>query len=178
MLFRLPGVDLGAGEGPLRVEQQTLLADKLSIDESRAQEITTFLRPNPTLSLTIDGTQIAPERGVWRMGLSLIGCTYETPGIQLSAGAAAQAATATGERQEGDADCRRSRHADMEKNDAVHLAQRFCVIHAAGESGAATGERTILNTTTTCWISAEPVIGAGDIAQIDLDRLELAAGAI
>lgn len=37
-----------------------LLADKLTIDESKAQEITAFLRPNPTVDLTVDGTQIAP----------------------------------------------------------------------------------------------------------------------
>ena len=51
-----------------RFEQSnpTLLADKLSVDESRAQEITAFLRPNPTFTLSADGTQIAPEKGVWR----------------------------------------------------------------------------------------------------------------
>ena len=51
-----------------RFEQSnpTLLADKLSVDESRAQEITAFLRPNPTFTLSADGTQIAPDKGVWR----------------------------------------------------------------------------------------------------------------
>ena len=50
-----------------RFEQSnpTLLADKLNIDESKAQEITAFLRPNPTLTLSADGTQIAPSHGVW-----------------------------------------------------------------------------------------------------------------
>ena len=35
-----------------RFEQNnpTLLADKLSVDESKAQEITAFLRPNPTFT--------------------------------------------------------------------------------------------------------------------------------
>src|SRR5271166_3402223 len=51
----------------LRFEQNnpTLLADKLSIDESKAQEITAFLRPNPQFTITVDGTQIAPHKGVW-----------------------------------------------------------------------------------------------------------------
>jgi hypothetical protein len=37
-----------------RFEQSnpTLLADKLSVDESRAREITAFLRPNPTFTLS------------------------------------------------------------------------------------------------------------------------------
>ena len=55
----------------------TLLADKLNIDESKAQEITAFLRPNPSLTLTADGTQIAPERDVWRPFAG----TYETPSV-------------------------------------------------------------------------------------------------
>ena len=44
----------------------TLLADKLNIDESKAQEITAYLRPNPNFTLLTDGTQIAPYQGVWR----------------------------------------------------------------------------------------------------------------
>src|SRR6266852_5476984 len=57
----------------------TLLADKLNIDESRAQEITAFLRPNPTFTLSLDGTQVAPEKGVWRPFAG----TYETPSISF-----------------------------------------------------------------------------------------------
>src|SRR5438128_1043017 len=43
-----------------RFEQSnpTLLADKLNIDESKAQEITANLRPNPEFTLLTDGTQI------------------------------------------------------------------------------------------------------------------------
>src|SRR5579864_6753126 len=55
----------------------TLLADKVSIDESKAQEITAYLRPNPQLTLTVDGTQIAPYKGVWAPFRG----TYETPGV-------------------------------------------------------------------------------------------------
>jgi len=32
----------------------TLLAGRIGIDESRAQEITAFLRPNPTLTASVD----------------------------------------------------------------------------------------------------------------------------
>ena len=39
----------------------TLLADKLNIDEAKAQEITAYLRPNPNLSLAAD--QIDPFNG-------------------------------------------------------------------------------------------------------------------
>src|SRR5713226_2667898 len=62
-----------------RFEQSnpTLLADKLNIDESKAQEITAFLRPNPTFTLSADGTQIAPDKGVWRPFAG----TFESPSI-------------------------------------------------------------------------------------------------
>src|SRR6202158_5107924 len=51
-----------------RFEQNnpTLLAGKLGIDESKAQEITAYLRPNPGFTLLTDGTQISRYRGVWQ----------------------------------------------------------------------------------------------------------------
>ena len=44
----------------------TLKANQLGIDESRAAEITAFLRPNPDLTLSVDGLQPAPNNGIWR----------------------------------------------------------------------------------------------------------------
>jgi cobalt-zinc-cadmium efflux system outer membrane protein len=44
----------------------TLKAAHLSIDESRAAEITAYLRPNPDFSLAVDGLQVAPNQGIWR----------------------------------------------------------------------------------------------------------------
>ena len=44
----------------------TLQAGQIGIDESRAQEITAFLRPNPNFTLSTDGTQIARSNGVWQ----------------------------------------------------------------------------------------------------------------
>src|SRR3981081_417497 len=49
-----------------RFEQSnpTLLADKLNIDESKAQEITAFLRPNPTFPLSTEVKHSAPDHRV------------------------------------------------------------------------------------------------------------------
>lgn len=55
----------------------TLLAAKLNIDELRAQEITANLRPNPGFTLTADGTQITPSRGVWQPFAG----TFISPGV-------------------------------------------------------------------------------------------------
>ena len=44
----------------------TLRAARLGIDESQAQEVTAYLRPNPDVGLSADGVQIVPEQGMWR----------------------------------------------------------------------------------------------------------------
>ena len=51
----------------------SLRAGQIGIDESRAQEITAYLRPNPNMTLTADGTQIYPNQGVWQ---PLVGTFY------------------------------------------------------------------------------------------------------
>src|ERR1700685_2175052 len=55
----------------------TLKAAQLNIDESRAAEITAYLRPNPDFSLTADGLQVSRNMGVWRPLSGVV----ETPGI-------------------------------------------------------------------------------------------------
>src|ERR1700677_1760887 len=42
-----------------------LKADALGVEESRAQEITAHLRPNPQFAFSTDGTQLTPNHGVW-----------------------------------------------------------------------------------------------------------------
>jgi len=51
-----------------RFEQNnpTLRAGQIGIDESKAQESTAFLRPNPNFTLSTEGTQIARYKGVWQ----------------------------------------------------------------------------------------------------------------
>jgi outer membrane protein, heavy metal efflux system len=49
-----------------RAHNPTLKAARLNIDESQAQEVTAYLRPNPQVGLISDGTQLVPQQGVWR----------------------------------------------------------------------------------------------------------------
>ncbi len=44
----------------------TLKASQLNIDESRAAEITAYLRPNPDVGFSTDGTQLTRNQGVYR----------------------------------------------------------------------------------------------------------------
>jgi cobalt-zinc-cadmium efflux system outer membrane protein len=44
----------------------TIRAGQDNIAESRAQEVTAFLRPNPDLTISTDGTQLTPRRGLYQ----------------------------------------------------------------------------------------------------------------
>ena len=55
----------------------TLKAAQINIDESRANEITAYLRPNPSFNFSTDGTQLVPHQGVWQ---PLVG-TAVSPGV-------------------------------------------------------------------------------------------------
>jgi hypothetical protein len=59
------------------LDNTTLLASKLNIDELKAQEITAHLRPNPGFTLTADGTQITANHGVWQPFAG----TFISPGV-------------------------------------------------------------------------------------------------
>jgi cobalt-zinc-cadmium efflux system outer membrane protein len=44
----------------------TMKANQLNVDESRAAEVTAYLRPNPEFGLSADGTQLTPYLGIYR----------------------------------------------------------------------------------------------------------------
>ena len=144
----------------------TLLADKLNVDESRAQEITAFLRPNPTLSLTIDGTQIAPQRGVWRPFAG----TYETPGVSFLQERRRKRWLRWESAKKGTL-VAESNHADMERTMLFNLRSAFV---------SALQAKAVLQLAKDNLVYYDHVLdisrtrfNAGDSAQIDLDRLEL-----
>src|ERR1700677_995713 len=151
-----------------RFEQSnpTLLADKLNIDESKAQEITAFLRPNPTLTLSADGTQIAPSHGVWEpfagtFESSQISYLLERRHKRDLRRESQQKATLIAE----------STHADLERTLLFNLRSAF----------VSTMQTTaVLQLAKDAFDHYDHVLEisrnrfqAGDIAQIDLDRLEL-----
>jgi cobalt-zinc-cadmium efflux system outer membrane protein len=144
----------------------TLKAALLSIDESRAAEITAYLRPNPSLNVSTDGTQISRYQGVWRPFAG----TQVAPGVsylherqnkrELRRDAAKQSTTVA-----------ESTYSDQERGLLFNLRGAFvqtlqakAVLQNAKENLA-------------YWDRELDVNGkrfrAGDIAQVDLDRLEL-----
>jgi outer membrane protein, heavy metal efflux system len=161
--------------GPLTWEQvrqrfeqnnPTLLAGRLGIDESKAQEITAYLRPNPGLNLTVDGNQIAPHKGIWRPFAG----TYETPAIsylherqhkrELRLESAKQG---TGITVSGQADLERTLLFTL-RMDFVQTLQEKAILDLARENLSYYDHVLDVN---------RERYKAGAIAQVDLDRLEL-----
>jgi outer membrane protein, heavy metal efflux system len=152
----------------LRFEQNnpTLLADQLNIDESKAQEITAFLRPNPQFNMAVDGTQIAPDRGVWKPFAG----TFETPGISFLQERRQKRQLRLESAKKGTL-IAESTHADLERSLTFNLRSAFvsilqakAVVQLAKDNLAYYDH--VLDISRTRF-------NTGDIAQIDLDRLEL-----
>ncbi len=144
----------------------TLQADKLNIYESKAQEITAFLRPNPNLTLSADGTQLAPDRGVWRP----VAGTFESPSISYLHERQSKRELRLESAKKGTLIAELS-HADLDRTLLFNLRRVFvsalqskAVLQLAKDNLAYYDH--VLDISRTRF-------NAGDIAQIDLDRLEL-----
>jgi len=144
----------------------TLLADKVNIDESKAQEITAYLRPNPDLSLLSD--QITP----FNVGPSHGALAYLLPSATLSylherdhkrelRRESAQKATGIAV----------STHADMERTMLFTLRSAFVsTLQAKAVLKLANDDLVYYDRVL---VVSRDRFNAGDIAHIDLDRLEL-----
>jgi outer membrane protein, heavy metal efflux system len=144
----------------------TLLAGQLNVDKLRAEEITAHLRPNPDFTFTADGTQITPSHGVWQPFAG----TFISPGVSYLFERrnkrnlrfeSAQQGTAVGTAQQS----------DLERNLVFNLRTAFVGVLQA---------KAVLRLTQANLEYYDHVLKisrdrfqAGDIAQIDLDRLEL-----
>lgn len=144
----------------------TLLADKLSIDESRAEEITAYLRPNPTFTLSTDGTQLRPYQGIWQplRGTSIspnISYLHERQHKRELRLESAKKGTMIAEFS----------HADLERTLIFNLRSGFVSILQAK------AVLQLAKDNLAYWDHVLDIshtrFNAGDIAQIDLDRLEL-----
>jgi cobalt-zinc-cadmium efflux system outer membrane protein len=144
----------------------TLRAGQIGIDESKASEITAYLRPNPNLSLSADGTQLAPFQGVWRplsgtAPVANISYLHERRHKRELRRESAQKATGIAV----------SSQADLERGLIFNLRMAFvqtlqekAIFELAKENLAYYDH--VLNVNSERY-------KAGAIAQVDLDRLEL-----
>jgi cobalt-zinc-cadmium efflux system outer membrane protein len=144
----------------------TLRAGQIGIDESKANEITAYLRPNPSLSLLTDGTQIAPYHGVWRPFAGTqeqVGFAYLHERQHKRELRRDSAQEATGIAVSGQSDLERGLIFNL-RGAFVGTLQAKAFLQLAQDNLAYWDK--VLE------ISRDR-FKAGDIAQIDLDRLEL-----
>jgi cobalt-zinc-cadmium efflux system outer membrane protein len=143
-----------------------LKADQLNVDEMKAEEITAFLRPNPQFTAATDGTQLARHSGVWQ---PLAGTQYQgnfsylherdhKRELRLESAKEGTQITA-------------SQHEDLERNLLFDLRAMFVQTLEA---------KAVLDLAQADLDYYDKIIDisrarfhAGDIAQIDLDRIEL-----
>jgi cobalt-zinc-cadmium efflux system outer membrane protein len=149
-----------------QLNNPTLLADKLNIDESKAQEITAYLRPNPTLGLLSDQItpfNVGPSHGTlaYLLPSASISYLYEREHKRELRRDSAQKATVIAV----------DSHADMERTMLFNLRGAFVSTLQA---------KAVLKLANDNLAYYDHVLGiskdrfdAGDIAQIDFDRLEL-----
>ena len=149
-----------------QLNNTTLMASRLNIDELKAQEITAHLRPNPDFTLSADGTQISPSHGHWQ---PLAG-TFVSPGVSYlferrnKRGLrfeAAKQGTAIGVAQQS----------DSERNLIFNLRSAFVGILQA-KAVLRLAQDNLDYYDKLLKISRDR-FQAGDMAHIDLDRLEL-----
>lgn len=149
-----------------QLNNTTLLASKLNIDELKAQEITAHLRPNPDFTLTADGTQITPSHGVWQPfagtfvspGVSYLFERRNKRGLRYEA---AKQGTAIGAAQSS----------DTERTLLFNLRTVFVAVLQA-KAVLRLAKDNLEYYDKVLKVSRDR-FQAGDIARIDLDRLEL-----
>src|SRR5271165_5547057 len=144
----------------------TLMAAKLNIDELKAEEITAHLRPNPDFTLSADGTQIAPSRGVWQPFAG----TFVSPGISYLFERRHKRGLRYEAAKEGTS-IAAAQQSDTERTLLFNLRSAFIGILQA-KAVVKVSQDNLDYYDHILKISRDRY-QAGDIAQIDLDRLEL-----
>lgn len=143
-----------------------LKADADTVDEMRAEETTANLRPNPQFSVTADGTQIAPNNGVWQ---PLAG-TFVAPGVSYLHERDHKRELRLKSAQQG-TQITASQHEDLKRTMEFTLRSAFVnTIEAKAVLDLARSDIAYYD--HIIQISRDR-FNAGDIAQIDLDRIEL-----
>ena len=144
----------------------TLKADALTVDETRAQEITAYLRPNPQFSVSTDGTQIVPNNGVWQPfagtdfvpTLSYLHERDHKRELRLES---AKEGTRIAE----------SQHEDLKRT--LEFALRAAFVNTLAAKAMLDLAKSDLEYYDHIIEISRDRLNAGDIAQIDLDRIEL-----
>ena len=143
-----------------------LKADADNVDEMRAEEITAFLRPNPQFNTTVDGTEIAPNNGIWQ---PLQG-TFVEPGISYLHERDHKRELRQESAQEGTR-ITEAQHEDLKRN--LEFTLRAAFVQTLEAKTVLDMARADLDYYDKIIEVSRARLKAGDIAQIDFDRIEL-----
>jgi outer membrane protein, heavy metal efflux system len=147
-------------------ENPALKADALNVDEMHAAEITAYLRPNPQFTLTADGTQIAPHNGIWQP----LSGTDISPNLSYLHERDHKRELRLESAKEG-TQVSASQHEDLKRTLEFTLRTAF-VDTLEAKAVLDLARRDLEYYDHIIQISRDR-FRAGDIAQIDLDRIEL-----
>jgi outer membrane protein, heavy metal efflux system len=150
----------------LAATNPTLQAGQINVDESRAAEVTAYLRPNPNFSLSLDGFQVAPNSGIWRPLSGVV----ETPGFSYLHERDDKRELRRDNAQ-GATDIAFLNQADLRRNLLFNLRSAFV------QTLQAKAWLQLARDNLSYWDNELRIsrdrFNAGDIAEADLDRLEL-----
>jgi len=144
----------------------TLLAAQLNIDESRAAEITAYLRPNPDFALSSDGTQIARYDGIWR---PFAGTDFSPSISYLHERAHKRELRLDSARKS--TDIAETTYLDQERG--LLFALRSAFVQTLQAKAVLQNAKENLDYWDRELAVFRTRFQAGDLAQVDLDRLEL-----
>jgi cobalt-zinc-cadmium efflux system outer membrane protein len=144
----------------------TLVAGQINLQESKAQETTAYLRPNPDFTFATDGTQLTPFDGGYR---PFAGTQFSTSVSYLHERRhkrelrleSAQKGTAVAESQQ----------TDLERNLIFNLHNAF-VQALQAKAVLALAQENLAYYDQLLSVSGDR-FKAGDIARVDLDRLQV-----
>jgi len=147
-------------------DNPTLQADESNVQEMKAEEVTADLRPNPQFTLSQDGTQIAPHDGVWQP----FGGTFVVPTVSYLHERDHKRELRLQSAQEG-TQIAASQHIDLERNMLFDLRSQYVATLEA---------KAIVDLSRQELAYYDHIIAisqdrykAGDLAQIDFERVEL-----
>ena len=143
-----------------------LKADADNVDEMRAEEITAYLRPNPQFTLSADGTQIAPHDGVWTPFKG----TYEQPNFSYLHERDHKRELRLESAQEGTR-ITEAQHEDLKRN--LEFTLRAAFVETLEAKAVLDMANADLDYYDKIIEISRARLRAGDIAQIDFDRIEL-----
>ena len=143
-----------------------LKADADTVDEMKAAEVTAYLRPNPQLTVSADGTQIVPHDGVWTPFKG----TSEQPNVSYLHERDHKRELRLESAKEGTR-ITEAQHEDLKRNLEFTLREAF--VQTLEAKAVLELAKADLDYYDHIIEISRARFKAGDIAQIDLDRIEL-----